>query len=158
MRGNAWWCMVMHGDAWSCLIMHDHAWSCLIRTGSLQIPTYDKVWSECFFCWGEMGRVDGSGGKGDFGIYFYNLVHTDWTLQNGFVFWLKTTNKSTKWFVVFWKMPIHRSQVGLVLQNGLVFLLVTCSQMGLCAEQLYKMVLFFSEKWKNTWLFLKDHY
>ena len=46
-------------------------------------------------------------------------------------------------------MPIHRSQVGLVLQNGLVFLLVTFSQMGLCAEQLYKMVLFIQKNEKT---------
>ena len=37
------------------------------------------------------------------------------------IFSLKTTNKSTKWFVVFFLMSIQSSQVGLVLQNGSVF-------------------------------------
>ena len=159
MRGNAWWCMVMHGDAWSCLIMHDHAWSCLIRTGSLQIPTYDKVWSECFFCWGEMGRVDGSGGKGDFGIYFYNLVHTDWTLQNGFVFfgWKQRTNLQNG-FVVFWKMPIHRSQVGLVLQNGLVFFGWWHVHRWVYVLNNFTKWFCFFRKMKKHMTFLKEHY
>jgi len=45
-------------------------------------------------------------------------------------------------------MPTHSSQIGLVLQNGFVFLGGNFSQMGLCAEQLYKIVLFF-RKMKN---------
>ena len=52
-------------------------------------------------------------------------------------------------------MSIDSSQVGLVLQNGSVFFWGKFSQMGLCAEQLYKM--FFSEKMK-THDFLKEHY
>ena len=63
------------------------------------------------------------------------------------IFSLKTTNKSTKWFVVFF-MSIDSSQVGLVLQNGSVFFWGKFSQMGLCAEQLYKM--FFFGKNENT--------
>ena len=43
-------------------------------------------------------------------------------------------------------MSIHSSQIGLVLQNGFVFFGGELSQMGLCAEQLYKMVLMFFQK------------
>ena len=50
-----------------------------------------------------MGLVDGSGGKGDFGIYFYNLVHTDWTLQNGFVFLAENNEQIYKMVCSFLK-------------------------------------------------------
>ena len=47
-------------------------------------------------------------------------------------------------------MAIHSLQKGLVLQNGFVFFFGGLSQMGLCAEQLYKMVLkFFFRKMKK---------
>ena len=45
-------------------------------------------------------------------------------------------------------MPTHSSQIGSVLQNGFVFLGGNFSQMGLCAEQLYKIVLFFQKNEK----------
>ena len=155
MHGDAWWCTVMPDHVWSCMIMHDHASSGLVPYRSLRMIKYDQ---NVFFVGGRWGEWMGVVGKGILESTFTILYIQIEPYRMVLFFWLKTTNKSTKWFVVFWKMPIHRSQVGLVLQNGLVFLLVTCSQMGLCAEQLYKMVLFFSEKWKNTWLFLKDHY
>ena len=50
-------------------------------------------------------------------------------------------------------MSIHSSQKGLVLQNGFVFFWGGLSQMGLCAEQLYKMVLMFFQE--NEKLFYK---
>ena len=48
-------------------------------------------------------------------------------------------------------MAIHSLQKGLVLQIGFVFFFWGgLSQMGLCAEQLYKMVLkFFQKNEKN---------
>ena len=49
-------------------------------------------------------------------------------------------------------MPTHSSQIGLVLQNGFVFLGGNFSQMGLCAEQLYKIVLFFQKNEKLVFL------
>ena len=49
-------------------------------------------------------------------------------------------------------MPTHSSQIGLVLQNGFVFFGGNFSQMGLCAEQLYKIVLFFQKNEKLVFL------
>ena len=149
----------MHGDAWWCTVMPDHdAWSCLIRTGSLQIPTYDKVWSECFFVGGRWGEWMGVVGKGILESTFTILYIQIEPYRMVLFFCLKTTNKSTKWFVVFWKMPIHRSQVGLVLQNGLVFLVGDMFTDGFMCWTTLQNGFVFSEKWKNTWLFLKDHY
>jgi hypothetical protein len=54
-------------------------------------------------------------------------------------------------------MSIHSSQIGLVLQNGFVFL-GELSQMGLCAEQLYKMVLMFFQKNEKHLIFFKEYY
>ena len=140
--------MVMHGDArWCLIMMHDHASSGLVPYRSLRMIKYDQ---NVFLLGG-----DGASGWEWWERGFWNLLLQSCTYRLNLTewfcfFWLKTTNKSTKWFVVFWKMPIHRSQVGLVLQNGLVFFwLVTCSQMGLCAEQLYKMVLFFQKNEKT---------
>ena len=60
---------------------------------------------------------------------FWNLLLQSFTIfyiqiepyRMVLIFSLKTTNKSTKWFVVFFFMSIDSSQVGLVLQNGSVF-------------------------------------
>ena len=59
---------------------------------------------------------------------FWNLLLQSFTIfyiqiepyRMVLIFSLKTTNKSTKWFVVFFLMSIDSSQVGLVLQNGSV--------------------------------------
>ena len=74
-----------------------------------------------FFGWGEWMGVVGGG--------FWNLLLQSFTIfyiqiepyRMVLIFSLKTTNKSTKWFVVFFLMSIQSSQVGLVLQNGSVF-------------------------------------
>ena len=55
-------------------------------------------------------------------------------------------------------MSIHSSQIGLVLQNGFVFFGGELSQMGLCAEQLYKMVLMFFQKNEKHLIFFKEYY
>ena len=52
-------------------------------------------------------------------------------------------------------MSIHSSQIGLILQNGFVFL-GKISQMGLWAEQLYKMVLLFFQKNEKHLIFFKE--
>ena len=54
-------------------------------------------------------------------------------------------------------MPIHSSQIGLVLQNGFVFLGGTFHRWVVCAEQLYKMVLFFQKNEKHL-IFFKEYY
>ena len=53
-------------------------------------------------------------------------------------------------------MPTHSSQIGLVLQNDF-FLGGNFSQMGCCAEQLYKVVLFFQKNEKHL-IFFKEYY
>ena len=140
MHGNAWWCMVMHGDAWW--------WEWWIVVGDGGRGILDDSW----WFWNHLESTF---------TFFYNLLHTDrhrflyidlawFSLTEWFCsFLLKTTNKPTKWFIVFfWKMPTHSSQIGLVLQNDF-FLGGNFSQMGCCAEQLYKIVLFFQKKWKT---------
>ena len=104
--------MVMHGDAWW--------WERWIVVGDGGKGILDDSW----WFWNHLESI--------FTI-FYNLLHTDrhrflyidlawFSLTEWFCsFLLKTTNKPTKWFIVFWKMSIHSSQIGLVLQNGFVF-------------------------------------
>ena len=101
---------------------------------------------------------------------FYHLLPTDrhrflyidlawFSLTEWFCSFFAENNEQTYKMVYsfFWKMSIHSSQIGLVLQNGFVFLGGELSQMGLCAEQLYKMVLmFFFQKMKNTWFFSRN--
>ena len=118
MHGDAWWCTVMPDHVWSCMIMHDHASSGLVPYRSLRMIKYDQ---NVFFVAGRWGEWMGVVGKGILESTFTILYIQIEPYRMVLFFWLKTTNKSTKWFVVFWKMPIHRSQVGLVLQNGLVF-------------------------------------
>ena len=55
-------------------------------------------------------------------------------------------------------MPTHSSQIGSVLQNGFVFFGGNFSQMGLCAEQLYKLVLMFFQKNEKHLIFFKECY
>ena len=111
--------MVMHGDArWCLIMMHDHASSGLVPYRSLRMIKYDQ---NVFFVGGRWGEWMGVVGKGILESTFTILYIQIEPYRMVLFFWLKTTNKSTKWLVVFWKMPIHRSQVGLVLQNGLVF-------------------------------------
>ena len=121
--------------------------------------------------------VDDSGGKGilddswwfwnhleSIFTIFYNLLHTDrhrflyidlawFSLTEWFCsFLLKTTNKPTKWFIVFWKMSIHSSQIGLVLQNGFVFFGGNFHRWVYVLNNFTKVFCFF-RKMKNTWFF-----
>ena len=155
MHGDAWWCTVMPDHVWSCMIMHDHASSGLVPYRSLRMIKYDQ---NVFFVAGRWGEWMGVVGKGILESTFTILYIQIEPYRMVLFFWLKTTNKSTKWFVVFWKMPIHRSQVGLVLQNGLVFLVGDMFTDGFMCWTTLQNGFVFSEKWKNTWLFLKDHY
>ena len=89
---------------------------------------------------------------------FYIQIETDYiyidlawfSLTEWFCsFLLKTTNKPTKWFIVFWKMSIHSSQIGLVLQNGFAFLGGTFTDGFMCWTTLQNGFDVFSEKWKT---------
>ena len=148
MHGNAWWCMVMHGDAWW--------WEWWIVAGDGGRGILDDSW----WFWNHL--------ESTFTI-FYNLLHTDrhrflyidlawFSLTEWFCsFLLKTTNKPTKWFIVFFfKMPTHSSQIGLVLQNvffggGELF------TDGLLCRTTLQNCFVFSEKWKTP-DFFKEYY
>ena len=77
------------------------------------------------------------------------------------VLWFFAENNEQTYKMVynfFCKMSIHSSQIGLVLQYGFVSFLGELSQMDLCAEQLYKMVLIFFQKNEISLIFFKEYY
>jgi hypothetical protein len=131
------------------MIMPDLDWFPTDPYRLFNLIKYDQ--NGYFFGWGEWMGVVGGG--------FWNLPLQSFTIfyiqiepyRMVLIFSLKTTNKSTKWFVVFFLNvnPEFTSRFGFTEWFG-VFL-GKFSQMGLCAEQLYKM--FFSEKMKTHDLF-----
>ena len=85
-------------------------------------------------------------------IYLAWFSRTEWFCS----FLLKTTNKPTKWFTFFWKMSIHSSQIGLVLQNGFVFLGGTFHRWVYVLNNFTNWFWCFFRKMKNTWFFSRN--